>query len=60
MGVSVPAEGLFWGTAPSAVIWAFSCCAVLNRCYYGLESDIPAIIFLGFILCPNNAIRAST
>lgn len=60
MGVCVPAEGLFWGTAPSTVIWGFSRCAVLNRCYYRLESDIPAITFLGFILCPNNAIRGST
>ena len=60
MGASVPAEALFWGAAPGTIIWGFSWCVAFNRCYYGLESDIPVINLLGFILCPNNAVRGST
>lgn len=48
------------GYSPQGRNRGFSWCAVFNRCYYGLESDILAIIFLGIILCPNNAIRGST
>lgn len=60
VGASVPAEALFWGAAPGTIIWGFSWCVAFNRCYYGLESDIPVINLLGFILCPNNAVRGST